>query len=161
MSPRVRWAGCVAAVVLYASALVLPFSLHRGRPWLGGAPGWKHLRGGFQEFVSLDRWQPYWDFTDGVFRLSWLGHLAIWLMVLAFVTNRSRLILTFSLIGTCLTLFGLAAFAPWLIHRPGYWAWCLSAMTGMMCWQMNRRHLPAELTADYGPLEARIPDRPS
>ena len=153
MSAGIRLWLCLATIMLYLAAMVLPFEQAiRGRPRFGTNPGWRFFTYGFRDLYAWDRLLEPWDFSDLVVRVSWLANPVTWFAILALSINRPRLSVLFSSFGLVLALFLLADFAPSLIHRPGYWAWVLSAATPLIGWFCVRRRIPADLAADYGPI---------
>ena len=140
MSRRVRAWLCFMTGALFAAAMVLPFSQAiRGRPRFGTHPGSRFLGYGFRDLYAWERLLEPWDVDILVIRVSWLANPVLWFAVLALAINR------LSLVGW----LGV------LIHQPGYWAWVLSAATPLVGWFCVRHRIPADLAADYGPVESQ------
>ena len=151
MSPRVRWASATVATVLYGASLALPISRWASsNDWFGLFTGWWVLKHGAASWLA--DWN--WHVDNIVGRVAWLSHVAIWIAIAFLILNRVRLAFWVSLFATSCSLLVVTVAAADVASAVGYWAWCLSAMTGLICGLYIRPRIPSELTGDYGPVTA-------
>jgi hypothetical protein len=158
MSARVRWGALALALGLYGGALLLPaakIDITWGNPpagWLGDTSGYDVLRMGLKipEILAEDQLDaPFFSFMVG-----WCANPVIWLSIVAIAFNRPRFATWASAIAVFMTLVPLPFWRSSIAFQPGYWCWCLSAATGLICFRATRHPIPSDLRSDYGPLAA-------
>ena len=149
MSARVRWASATVVAVLYVVSLALPISRWAAsNDWFGLFSGWWVLKRGAASWLA--DWN--WHIDNIVGRVAWLSHVAIWFAIAFLILNRVRLAFWVILFATSCSLLVVTVFADDVASAVGYWAWCLSSMTGMISGLYIRPRIPPELTGDYGPI---------
>jgi hypothetical protein len=159
MSAGVRWGVVALAVWLYGCALVLPVAKidiikgNRSTGWLGNTQGYEVLRMGLKipEILAEDQI----DAPFGAFMVGWCANPLIWLSIAALAFNRVRFAAWISAIAVFMTLVPLPFWRSTIAFQPGYWCWCLSAATGLICLRTARHQIPSDLRSDYGPLAER------